>query len=692
MLRLIESGEKEIWDSVVRLFPKWDVYYLCGYARSLEIHEKSHGLLLDFSYGDERLCYPVMETDIADSPEFQGTLPRGNWFDWQTPYGYGGPLAERPLSEEAQQVFLEELTAICRERRVVSQFIRFHPLLRNQNILSEVVQYKTIKNTILMDLSDEKSLFQQLDSKNRNMVRKAQKSGVTIFMDHGEHLSDFLDIYHDTMDRVQADPYYYFEPAYYEALRNALTENILFFYATLEGQIIAASIFLYNQRFMHYHLSGGRTAFRRFAPTNFLIYEAACWGARHGIKYLHLGGSSDSSDSRDSLFNFKKQFNRQGEIPFYIGRMILDHTAYQELLRIRQADDFNFKPSASFYIQYRALGKEKAMKGTYVIAEAGVNHNGSLELALRLVDAAKDAGADCVKFQTFVTEEEISKCAAKAEYQRETTGAEENQFDMVKKLELSFEQFRQIKDYCDEKGIRFLSTPFDLPSIHLLDAIDQPFWKIPSGEVTNLPYLLAIAKTKKPVVMSTGMCEMKEIQTAIDVLRANGTPKITLLHCNTEYPTPYEDVNLRAMAAMRENFSVEVGYSDHTLGIEVPIAAVAMGAVIIEKHFTLDRTMEGPDHKASLEPDELAAMVQGIRRIEKALGNGEKTASPSEKKNLDIARKSIVARRTIKRGELLTEENITTKRPGNGISPMHWFDILGMPASRDFEEDELIEL
>lgn len=687
MLRLIESGSQDLWDNVVRSFPYWDVYYLCGYVRSLEVHEKSQAFLIDFSFGPERLCYPVMEKDIADSPEFQGLLPRDTWFDWETPYGYGGPLSEAPLSEPAQWAFLEELMAVCKEKRVVTQFLRFHPLLRNETVLGGAVQSKTLKNTIFLDLSDEKSVFRQLDSKNRNMVRKAQKSGVTVFMDHGEHLPDFADIYRETMDRVHAEPYYYFSQEYYEALRDALGTNVLFFYAVLEGQIIASSIFLYNERFMHYHLSGGRTAFRSFAPTNLLIYEAACWGARHGVKMLHLGGGTSANDS---LFAFKKQFNRHGEVPFYIGRTILNPIAYQELLQIRQLADPHFRPSHSFYIQYREP-RRKPM-GVYIIAEAGDNHNGSFELALKLVDAAKEAGADCVKFQTFVTEEVISKRAEKADYQKAATGAEESQFDMVKKLELSFEQFWQIKDYCDQRDIRFLSTPFDLESVRFLETMDMPFWKIPSGEVTNLPYLLTIAKTKKPVVMSTGMCEMEEIQAAMDVLKANGTPKITLLHCNTEYPTPFEDVNLRAMASMRERFGVDVGYSDHTTGIEVPIAAVALGAVMIEKHFTLDRNLEGPDHKASLEPQELAAMVASIRRIEVALGSGEKTVSPSERKNRDIARKSIVARRDIQKGEPLTEENLAVKRPGNGMNPMRWFEVLGTEASRNFEADELIEL
>lgn len=327
-----------------------------------------------------------------------------------------------------------------------------------------------------------------------------------------------------------------------------------------------------------------------------------------------------------------------------------------------------------------------------IIAEAGVNHNGSYELACRLVDAAKAAGADFVKFQTFRAENLASCRAEKAEYQKENVGVKASQLDMLRQLELGFEEFRRLKGYCDNAGITFLSTPFDLESVAFLDTMDMPFWKIPSGEVTNLPYLLAIARTGKPVVMSTGMCVLEEIQAAMEALRANGTPKITLLHCNTEYPTPYEDVNLRAMETLRDRFGVEVGYSDHTPGIEVPIAAAALGAVIIEKHFTLDRGMEGPDHRASLEPDELAAMTAAVRHIESALGNDGKTVSPSERKNLDIARKSLVARRAIQKGEPLTEENITAKRPGGGVSPMRWFEALGTRAARDFEEDELIEL
>lgn len=331
------------------------------------------------------------------------------------------------------------------------------------------------------------------------------------------------------------------------------------------------------------------------------------------------------------------------------------------------------------------------MGKTFIIAEAGDNHNGSRELAFRLIDKAVEAGADCVKFQTFITEEIISKRAEKAEYQKVATGSDESQYQMVKKLELSFEQFRELQKYAEKRGITFLSTPFDIPSVEFLDSINIPCFKIPSGEITNLPYLIKIAETGRDVIMSTGMAELNEIESAINILREHGSGDISLLHCNTEYPTPYEDVNLRAMLTLKEKFGVRVGYSDHTQGIEVPIAAVALGAEIIEKHFTLDHNMEGPDHKASLEPDELKQMVDGIRKTEKALGNGIKTASPSEKKNIQIARKSIVARRNIEKGEILTEENLAVKRPGNGISPMRWYEVIGTKAIRDFSEDEMIE-
>ena len=332
------------------------------------------------------------------------------------------------------------------------------------------------------------------------------------------------------------------------------------------------------------------------------------------------------------------------------------------------------------------------MEKVYIIAESGDNHNGDFNTALKLVDVAKRAGADCVKFQTFVTEEIISKYAEMAEYQKKNTGKEESQFEMVKRLELSFDEFRKIKEYCDRVGIQFLSTPFDLKSVDFLNELGVPFFKIPSGEITNYPYLIKIAHTGKPVVMSTGMCEPDEILAAINVLEKNGSGEITLLHCNTEYPTPLKDVNLYAMRTMKKMFGKKVGYSDHTKGIEVPVAAVALGACVIEKHFTLDKNMPGPDHKASLEPDELGRMVKNIRNIEIALGDGVKRVSESERKNIAIARKSIVARRNIQEGEILTEENLAVKRPGTGINPMQWMEVLGTRAVRDFKEDELIEI
>lgn len=329
--------------------------------------------------------------------------------------------------------------------------------------------------------------------------------------------------------------------------------------------------------------------------------------------------------------------------------------------------------------------------GIYIIAEAGVNHNGSFQLACKLVDEAKKAGVDCIKFQTFKAEKLVSHTAKKAEYQKKTTG-DSSQQDMLKQLELSFDEFIQLKAYCDKVGIAFLSTPFDFDSLAFLNTIDMPFWKIPSGEITNYPYLVALAKTGKPIVMSTGMCTMQEIGEAVDVLKENGAGEIKLLHCNTEYPTPFEDVNLTAMEDIRKAFGVEVGYSDHTKGIEIPIAAAALGATVIEKHFTLDKNMEGPDHKASLEPQELAQMVCAIRNIEKALGDGVKRPSKSEEKNKPIARKSIVAQKEIKKGEVLTADNLTVKRPGEGISPMQWEKVLGTKAIRDFAPDELIEI
>lgn len=333
-------------------------------------------------------------------------------------------------------------------------------------------------------------------------------------------------------------------------------------------------------------------------------------------------------------------------------------------------------------------------KKVIIIAEAGVNHNGSYELAIKMVDEAKRAGADYVKFQTAKPELVISTFAPKAEYQKETTGAAESQLEMCKAIHLPLTDYKPLKEYCDKVGIGFMSTPFDLVSIDVLEPLDMDYYKIPSGEITNLPYLRKIASKHRPVILSTGMCEVEEVEAALQVLEQGGVKRndIIVLHCNTEYPTPMADVNLRAMDDLRRSLGVEVGYSDHTKGIEVPIAAVALGATVIEKHFTLDKTMEGPDHKASLEPDELKAMVDAIRNIEQALGDGHKHVSPSERKNMDIARKSIVAARDIRKGEVLTEENITTKRPGNGISPMRWDSVIGTTAIRDFGYDELIEI
>ncbi len=327
---------------------------------------------------------------------------------------------------------------------------------------------------------------------------------------------------------------------------------------------------------------------------------------------------------------------------------------------------------------------------TVIIAEAGVNHNGSLALAKQMIDAAHKAGADYIKFQTFIPEKLVSRYALKANYQIENTKSQESQLEMLQKLAFTQEDFIELQKYCRETGIRFLSTPFDLESIQFLNGLEMDFWKLPSGEITNLPYLEAIARTHKKVVMSTGMSELSEIQDAVRVLEANGAGDITLLHCNTEYPTPFSDVNLLAMKQMSEVLKKPVGYSDHTVGIEVPIAAAALGAVVIEKHFTLDKQMSGPDHRASLEPEELACMVKAIRNIEKSLGDGRKKRTESEEKNCKAARKSIVAKCTIKAGDIFSEENITVKRPGNGISPMKWYELIGQAAQRDYKEDELI--
>jgi N,N'-diacetyllegionaminate synthase len=330
---------------------------------------------------------------------------------------------------------------------------------------------------------------------------------------------------------------------------------------------------------------------------------------------------------------------------------------------------------------------------TLIIAEAGVNHNGDMALARQLIDVAAEAGADFVKFQTFTADRLVSPQAKKAAYQTKTTDAEESQRDMLRRLELTPEMHRQLIAHCKVRNISFFSTGFDLESIDLLVSLGQDHFKIPSGEITNLPYLRKIGALGGSVILSTGMSTLGDIEAAIDALEKAGTPRgnLTLLHCTTEYPTPMTEVNLRAMQSLQAAFGVAVGYSDHTSGIEVSTAAVALGASVIEKHFTLDRNLPGPDHKASLEPQELKAMVAAIRNIELALGDGIKRLTPSEARNKPVARKSLVARRDIKAGELFSAENMTAKRPGTGVSPMRWDDIIGRPAARDFLADELIE-
>lgn len=332
------------------------------------------------------------------------------------------------------------------------------------------------------------------------------------------------------------------------------------------------------------------------------------------------------------------------------------------------------------------------MKKVFIIAEAGVNHNGNYETALKLIDVAKEAGADAVKFQTAVPELVMTTNAAKADYQKKLTDSNETQLDMIKKIHLPLSDYKKLKIYCEEKQIMFLSTPFDHVSIEELTKLDLEYFKIPSGEITNLPYLRHIAQVAKQIILSTGMSTLEEVENAVNILYENGITKnnLTLLHVTTEYPTPMEDVNLLAMLTMRDKFNVSVGYSDHTIGIEVPIAAVAMGATVIEKHFTLDKMMEGPDHKASLDPTELKAMVQAIRNIEIALGDGIKKPTQSEIKNIAIVRRSIVAKKTIKKGRLFTNDNLIVKRPGNGINPMKWDQIIGTLATKDYKEDDLI--
>jgi N,N'-diacetyllegionaminate synthase len=327
----------------------------------------------------------------------------------------------------------------------------------------------------------------------------------------------------------------------------------------------------------------------------------------------------------------------------------------------------------------------------YIMAEAGVNHNGSLNIAKKLVDTAVSCGVDGVKFQTFKAENMVTRQAQKARYQIENGAKGDNQLEMMKRLELSFEKFKELHAYCKTAKTDFVSTPFDMESIEFLTTLDMPFWKIPSGEITNYPCLVALAHTGKPVMLSTGMSTLCEVEEAVCLIRKHGSGPITLLHCNTQYPTLPEDANLLAMRTMSDAFGLPVGYSDHTEGIAIALAAVALGACVIEKHFTLDKNMEGPDHRASLNPVELRDMVTGIRKIEMAMGTGIKSPTESEKTNIIVARKSIVAARSIKKGEFLTPEKLTAKRPANGISPMKWTRIIGKKAKRDYLEDEIIE-
>lgn len=326
----------------------------------------------------------------------------------------------------------------------------------------------------------------------------------------------------------------------------------------------------------------------------------------------------------------------------------------------------------------------------FIIAEIGVNHNGDIKLAYKMIDKAIEAGVDAVKFQTFISNNLVSKFAEKAKYQEENCAEDGSQLEMIKKLELSFKEFKELKEYCDKREIMFLSTPFDFESIEFLKSLNMDIYKIPSGEINNIPYLRKISKISDRVILSTGMSTMDEIEVAVNIFKKDGVKDITILHCNTEYPTPFQDVNLNVLETLRKKFKLEVGYSDHTLGIEVPIAAVALGAKVIEKHFTLDKNMKGPDHRASLDPVELRDMVNAIRNIEKSLGSSIKEPTQSEMKNINVARKSIVAKRNISIGDIFSEDNLTVKRPGYGIPPSEWENVLGKVATKNYKEDEMI--
>ncbi|UOB21233.1 N-acetylneuraminate synthase [Macrococcus armenti] len=328
----------------------------------------------------------------------------------------------------------------------------------------------------------------------------------------------------------------------------------------------------------------------------------------------------------------------------------------------------------------------------YIIAEAGVNHNGEMELAKKLIEEAAKSGADAVKFQSFIADKLVTKSAERAKYQDRNTKNNDSQYDMLKKLELDYSKHKELQEFANSFGIDFLSSAFDLDSIDLLEELNMPIYKIPSGEINNVPYLEKIAQTGKPIILSTGMCKLADIEFAIELINENNNSNITILHCSTEYPTPMVEVNLKAMNTIESAFNYPIGYSDHTKGITIPIAAVARGAKVIEKHFTLDKNMEGPDHKASLEPRELTEMVNQIRAVEIALGDGIKRPSNTEIENMKVVRKSIVASKEIKKGEIFTSENLTLKRPGTGISPKQWYDIIGKESKENYQKDDLIRL
>ena len=454
------------------------------------------------------------------------------------------------------------------------------------------------------------------------------------------------------------------------------------------GQNIGSEIYGKNDEFLRPVL-----VYKRLSKYNFFGIPLTS-SEKIGSYYFLFSYKKDKIST--ALFNQIKVFDSR-RIKYFSGKMKNNNF---DNLKIKLLDFFTLQKRGGITTQgsqrnneHIVLQKKNNVNSVFIIAEAGVNHNGSIELAKKLIDVAVDAGVDAVKFQTFKASNLVSKDAKKAQYQaKNIDDNDDSQYNMLKKLELDLDTHKELIAYCNSKDIMFLSTPFDHDSIELLNNLGLDIFKIPSGEITNLPYLRHIGSLDKKVILSTGMADMQEIKDALDILTNAGTKKenITILHANTMYPTPMEDVNLNAMLSIGKEFNVAYGYSDHTLGIEIPTAAVAMGASVIEKHFTLDCAMKGPDHKASLEPDELKAMVKAIRNIEQAIGDGIKKPSKSETPNIQVVRKSIVASCIIKKGELLSEENLAIKRPANGISPMKWDEVIGTYAKKDYNIDELI--